>query len=114
MCEKLVSQTVTIMFFSIMIKLLCCGNSAVEIRSELSSRRENLTNLLVTDRLLQIHDGVESSIHCSILCLDESPCVSFFYSPLSSACRLHSITLGKVSEIAPDNGSQYFVMQRGR
>jgi hypothetical protein len=113
MSQKWVSQSAVILFFYVAFEMICYGISAVEIRSESSFRRGNLTNLLVTDRLLRIHDGVESSIHCSILCLDESACVSFFYSPLPSACRLHSITLGKVSDNVTDIGSQYFVLQKG-
>ncbi|XP_061192789.1 uncharacterized protein LOC133200968 [Saccostrea echinata] len=113
MVHSLVLQTVFISYCYILIQILLCGNNASEIRSESSSRRGNLSNLLVKDRLLETRHGVESAIYCSILCLDSNPCVSFFYSPLSSECRLHSITLGKVSGAVTDIGSQYFVSQRG-
>lgn len=107
-----VFQTVALTYFYIVINILLRSSSAVEIRTESSFRRQNLTDRFTTDRLLQIHDGIDSTIHCSVLCVENPLCVSFFHSP-SAQCRLHSFVVGNITETKTDNGSIYFVLKRG-
>lgn len=110
---SIVFQTVALTYFCIVIKILLRSSSAVEFRTESSFRRHNLTDRFTTDRLLQIHNGIDSTIHCSILCVENPLCVSFFHSPPAAQCRLHSFIVGNVTETTTDSGSVYFVLKRG-
>lgn len=110
---SIVFQTVASTYFCIAINILLRSSSAVEIRTESSFRRHNLTDRFTTDRLLQIHDGIDSTIHCSVLCVENPLCVSFFHSPSAAQCRLHSFVVGNITETKTDNGSIYFVLKRG-
>ncbi|XP_022310564.2 uncharacterized protein LOC111115930 [Crassostrea virginica] len=113
MLTSTVLPSLTLTCNCILVNILLRSSQAVVFRSESSFRRPNLTDLLVTERLLAGHAGVESTIHCSVLCVENPLCVSFFYSPPSAQCRLHSVVLGYVFEPRTDNGSMYFVLQRG-
>ena len=114
MLTSTVLPSLTLTCNCILVNILLRSSQAVVFRSESSFRRPNLTDLLVTERLLAGHAGVESTIHCSVLCVENPLCVSFFYSPPSAQCRLHSVVLGYVFEPRTDNGSMYFVLQRGK
>lgn len=87
-----------------------------EYRECLCTRQEWMDDIYVPERQLWFYNlTADDKQICSLYCMLDEACVSFYFNTMTYVCSGHSIVLANLTHAEPEPGNIYFTMDcRGK
>lgn len=110
-----VIKHVFILFFSYLHNAEECLNRPdTGIRSCTSTKMNSYSDKSESERILWSKTQVLSGMKCSLLCIEDISCVSYFYNNSTQTCTGHSIMFGNSSAASNQDGNVFYHFIDGR
>ena len=102
------SQLLVILTF---LELAISSNCVV---NRLLIKDDAFANMWITQGRINVYDGVENRLHCSMKCERLDACVSFFYNPKTCKCQVNSVIYLSTDGSVINVGAVYFRSHMGK
>lgn len=93
---------------------LCLDRPETGMRGCLSNKVDSYNDKSETERILWTKTQVLSNMKCSILCIEDIRCVSFFYNNSTKTCTGHSIVFGDSNAASTETGNVLYNFDSGK